>query len=1132
MEFDDMQVTSGDSHEKNSDLDRYGVWVKKPPRTIHDNDDDQQKTPCNEPASHVDVESTGQLSMPKETDGIVSDSPEIDDMAFEMVDFDTELKDIPEMANENEDIPSKEDSISNKVIQEESDTLQDNSFEFDDSSENTQITPEPDFSDMTEIQEIDFSELLEEEDPPANDSANQTEQITPESEENKTISSIDESVPDFSDGEISLDAFFADSPTTTPSSNSSSMETVDMDSFGDGEISLDAFFDDGDGESFSVEDFMPTEKKEKNDILDEPPLDIQLSFDDDFVLNTKADPTGQMENFGDGSFSDFSSIIDDESGLGFDDLFDNIVDESEPPASGSTIVEIGETTAEQPQISQAETEFDEVTDFDDLLGELEDSTGTAAAPKDDSAKAVNNVIDYDITVSMDDDDVQEIKSIQTDTADEDIIDDISLYMDEPEKTQQNQGSHLDRTHTSEYTTSYVPPDDDFDIDKLMSEVEDIGGGNMQTDASNNENNNEMTEAMMSQSDMAASNDIFDDDFFEADPMIADPIISEDIESDVQESVLPDFLEEETPVDKPEASVNSFTEEILQEENFEEPVLVDENFTEDAFTEDALIEENLPEETLIEDALPENDETIMEDSLPDAAVDEISEPISEEESFSEGMESPMIEEEIPFVSDELTELDAEPLFEDEGELEDEPNNEEIFEEEASQDVFENDSISSEVAVAAEPEHLKEEKSDILNSIADELAVLRQEISMLKSDLENMKKSGIIASSDSTDKNEKPSSNESAFFSDTSDDDTIALSGDELSNILNTADFTEEEVEEIQETEPCEEPVEEEDRSSDDILYSDDDEESNNGLPQIDFESEQLEEPKIDEIEFDNEPEQQLPDEIEVPVTEDAVDEEPEEVLQEEAEVVPTVDDDIFGEPSTESIEDIFADKEETIDEEEVAFVTSEPELEETEESLVPTQEDLDTTEGLDDVDEPDNAEEEITDDSTEAMFESNQWEDESTLAAAAATGIATTAVVAAIADEINEDESVLDSDETISDEIDIEDDEVEEIAPEETLQENVPCEENLDVDEDLDTTDEELDSAITEITPEPEESLPEPEEPSSQASQIPDDLKRDIKSVLAYMDQLLDNLPEDKIAEFARSEHFELYKKLFTELGLS
>jgi hypothetical protein len=45
------------------------------------------------------------------------------------------------------------------------------------------------------------------------------------------------------------------------------------------------------------------------------------------------------------------------------------------------------------------------------------------------------------------------------------------------------------------------------------------------------------------------------------------------------------------------------------------------------------------------------------------------------------------------------------------------------------------------------------------------------------------------------------------------------------------------------------------------------------------------------------------------------------------------------------------------------------------------------------------------------------------------------------------------------------------------------------------------------------------------------LTKEIKAVLSYMDQLLENLPEDKIAEFAQSEQFETYKKLFTELGL-
>ncbi|MDO4507603.1 MAG: hypothetical protein Q4B64_11715, partial [Spirochaetales bacterium] len=55
---------------------------------------------------------------------------------------------------------------------------------------------------------------------------------------------------------------------------------------------------------------------------------------------------------------------------------------------------------------------------------------------------------------------------------------------------------------------------------------------------------------------------------------------------------------------------------------------------------------------------------------------------------------------------------------------------------------------------------------------------------------------------------------------------------------------------------------------------------------------------------------------------------------------------------------------------------------------------------------------------------------------------------------------------------------------------------------------------------------------SDSNEIPASMKEEIKSVLSYMDQLLENLPEDKIAEFAQSEQFETYKKLFAELGLS
>ena len=50
--------------------------------------------------------------------------------------------------------------------------------------------------------------------------------------------------------------------------------------------------------------------------------------------------------------------------------------------------------------------------------------------------------------------------------------------------------------------------------------------------------------------------------------------------------------------------------------------------------------------------------------------------------------------------------------------------------------------------------------------------------------------------------------------------------------------------------------------------------------------------------------------------------------------------------------------------------------------------------------------------------------------------------------------------------------------------------------------------------------------------LSNELTSEIKSVLSYMDQLLENLPEEKIAEFAQSEQFDTYKKLFKELGLA
>jgi hypothetical protein len=51
------------------------------------------------------------------------------------------------------------------------------------------------------------------------------------------------------------------------------------------------------------------------------------------------------------------------------------------------------------------------------------------------------------------------------------------------------------------------------------------------------------------------------------------------------------------------------------------------------------------------------------------------------------------------------------------------------------------------------------------------------------------------------------------------------------------------------------------------------------------------------------------------------------------------------------------------------------------------------------------------------------------------------------------------------------------------------------------------------------------------SSIPGNIRQELKTVLSYMDQLLESLPEEKIEEFAKSEYFDTYKKLFKELGL-
>jgi hypothetical protein len=67
---------------------------------------------------------------------------------------------------------------------------------------------------------------------------------------------------------------------------------------------------------------------------------------------------------------------------------------------------------------------------------------------------------------------------------------------------------------------------------------------------------------------------------------------------------------------------------------------------------------------------------------------------------------------------------------------------------------------------------------------------------------------------------------------------------------------------------------------------------------------------------------------------------------------------------------------------------------------------------------------------------------------------------------------------------------------------------------------------------PEEEEEEEQDVLAGDPSIPGNIRQELKTVLSYMDQLLESLPEEKIEEFARSEYFDTYKKLFKELGLA
>ena len=412
------------------------------------------------------------------------------------------------------------------------------------------------------------------------------------------------------------------------------------------------------------------------------------------------------------------------------------------------------------------------------------------------------------------------------------------------------------------------------------------------------------------------------------------------------------------------------------------------------------------------------------------------------------------------------------------------------------------------------------NELLEKIVSDLSGLKDEINALKNDLAELKEKNTLDNiSSGQNDGEQPAENEielpvqsepaeepGGFFNSDEEDDTIALSGDELSNIVSNADFTEETAEpDTQYDESTEETVTEEqpeqelpeDFSAD---FSNDtpfggiedtvipDEEPDTGLS-MDINEEILEEPNLDDIETNAD----IPEEIEIPKVDDIAetqDEEPDldDILVESSstDFMDSVTDSTNMQPDieiTEPVEPELAEEEAAITKEEADDITSEYSADTTEN----TEPVLDEDAALELPEESSSDAENTDEESTDDIFNETAIED------------AQHTQDAMMNDIMNEAPSV----------------------------DNALSEENVDYLSKDNTVLSDDEAAVAESEPEPSA-----ETEQTDTSDLPSDIKEDVKSVLLYMDQLLENLPEDKIMEFAKSEQFTTYKKLFNELGLS
>ncbi len=407
------------------------------------------------------------------------------------------------------------------------------------------------------------------------------------------------------------------------------------------------------------------------------------------------------------------------------------------------------------------------------------------------------------------------------------------------------------------------------------------------------------------------------------------------------------------------------------------------------------------------------------------------------------------------------------------------------------------------------------AEILARIEDELRSIRSDLNQLRHDLSGLRKTAAEAGGEGP---SAQSGSHGGFFDE--EDEAIALTGDELDNILNTAEITEEAAEapgagadmdlagstedvlsfETPAPEPVEMPVQSEDLdlpeeaepADDTLVLTDDDLLPTAGMPGGSAAAPEEDLPAdlvLEELTGDDSsPASGANDSSEMPEID--LEEIPE--MESEPEIAPAYRvDSAMDDEGSETI-DL-----ETLDLGEEPVVIN----------AVPEQ--------VEEIEDLQDAEEVMELEDAPAAKASGK-------SAARQTDDVDLEALAAEAEDLEDDVPVAPVVE------DLEIGELESMADE--AGGIVTPQKEIEIDFEADLA-EEVESIPASAEPADAEEVSEMKPSAGAAGEVPDNLKDEIRTVLKYMDHLLEALPDEKIQEFASSDYFVMYKKLFEDLGL-